>query len=88
MLLAYAIPITMHSVREGLQCPCKGLIVFSPSLPCLAIKVCSDEEETEPEPRLRDTPEDLSLEAAANTIACHPNQAIIAAGDVDGDVYV
>lgn len=39
-------------------------------------------------PRLRDTPEDLSLEAAANTIAFHPCRDIIAAGDVDGDVYV
>uniref|UniRef100_A0A8C3SYV1 WD repeat-containing protein 55 n=1 Tax=Chelydra serpentina TaxID=8475 RepID=A0A8C3SYV1_CHESE len=42
----------------------------------------------DPEPRLRDTPEDISFEAAANTIAFHPNQDILAAGDVDGDVYV
>ncbi|XP_061442730.1 WD repeat-containing protein 55 isoform X3 [Rhineura floridana] len=48
----------------------------------------SGEEETEHEPRLRDTPGDISLEAAANTIAFHPCQDIIAAGDVDGDVYV
>ncbi|XP_042317124.1 WD repeat-containing protein 55 [Sceloporus undulatus] len=48
----------------------------------------SDEEEVEHEPRLRNTPEDISLEAAANTIAFHPCQDIIAAGDVDGDVYV
>nr|XP_056718268.1 WD repeat-containing protein 55 [Euleptes europaea] len=46
-----------------------------------------DEEEAGHEPRLRDTPEDISLEAAANTIAFHPSQDIIAAGDVDGDVY-
>ncbi|KAM9130448.1 WD repeat-containing protein 55 isoform 1-T1 [Pangshura tecta] len=47
-----------------------------------------EQEEPEPEPRLRDTPEDISFEAAANTIAFHPSQDILAAGDVDGDVYV
>ncbi|KAL8194149.1 UNVERIFIED_CONTAM: WD domain repeat-containing protein 55 [Gekko kuhli] len=47
-----------------------------------------DEEEAGGEPSLRDTPEDISLDAAANTIAFHPSQDIIAAGDVDGDVYV
>ncbi|XP_074865615.1 WD repeat-containing protein 55 [Carettochelys insculpta] len=45
-------------------------------------------EDPEPEPRLRDTPEDIFFEAAANTIAFHPSQDILAAGDVDGDVYV
>ncbi|XP_066481276.1 WD repeat-containing protein 55 [Tiliqua scincoides] len=49
---------------------------------------CSDEEEAQCEPRLRDTPDDISLEAAANTIAFHPSQDIIAAGDVDGDIYL
>lgn len=39
-------------------------------------------------PGSRDTPEDISFEAAANTIAFHPSQDILAAGDVDGDVYV
>nr|XP_034959403.1 WD repeat-containing protein 55 [Zootoca vivipara] len=48
----------------------------------------SSEEETEPEPRPRDTPEDISLEAAANTIAFHPCRDVLAAGDVDGDVYL
>uniref|UniRef100_A0A8C0QMM6 Uncharacterized protein n=1 Tax=Chelonoidis abingdonii TaxID=106734 RepID=A0A8C0QMM6_CHEAB len=48
----------------------------------------ADLEQEEPEPRLRDTPEDISFEAAANTIAFHPSQDILAAGDVDGDVYV
>ncbi|XP_075756166.1 WD repeat-containing protein 55 isoform X2 [Pelodiscus sinensis] len=47
-----------------------------------------EEPEPEPEPRLRDTPEDISFEAAANTIAFHPSQDILAAGDVEGDVYV
>lgn len=46
-----------------------------------------DEEEAEHEPRLRDTPEDISLDAAVNTIAFHPTRDIIVAGDVDGDVY-
>ncbi|XP_038270362.1 WD repeat-containing protein 55 [Dermochelys coriacea] len=48
----------------------------------------ADLEQEELEPRLRDTPEDISFEAAANTIAFHPSQDILAAGDVDGDVYV
>ncbi|XP_067422997.1 WD repeat-containing protein 55 isoform X2 [Emydura macquarii macquarii] len=48
----------------------------------------ADSEEEKEEPRLRDTPEDISFEAAANTIAFHPNRDILAAGDVDGDVYV
>lgn len=44
--------------------------------------------EEEKEPKLRDTPEDISFEASANTIAFHPSRDIIAAGDVDGDVYL
>uniref|UniRef100_A0A803J967 WD repeat domain 55 n=1 Tax=Xenopus tropicalis TaxID=8364 RepID=A0A803J967_XENTR len=40
------------------------------------------------EPRLRDTPEDILFEAAVNTIAFHPSQDILAAGDVEGDVFV
>ncbi|NWY03473.1 WDR55 protein, partial [Nothoprocta ornata] len=38
--------------------------------------------------RPRDTPEDIVLEAAANAIALHPARALLAAGDVDGDVYL
>lgn len=41
-----------------------------------------------PEPNIRDTPEDIRLEAIANTVALHPNRDILAIGDVDGDVYV
>ncbi|KAM8974169.1 WD repeat-containing protein 55 [Pelodytes ibericus] len=40
------------------------------------------------EPRVRETPEDISFEAAVNTIAFHPSRDIIAAGDVDGDLFV
>uniref|UniRef100_A0A8C5M4S9 WD repeat-containing protein 55 n=1 Tax=Leptobrachium leishanense TaxID=445787 RepID=A0A8C5M4S9_9ANUR len=40
------------------------------------------------EPRVRETPEDILFEAAVNTIAFHPNRDIIAAGDLDGDVFV
>ncbi|XP_029439799.1 WD repeat-containing protein 55 isoform X3 [Rhinatrema bivittatum] len=40
------------------------------------------------EPKLRDTPEDISFEATVNTIAFHPARDILAAGDVDGDVFV
>nr|XP_027324174.2 WD repeat-containing protein 55 isoform X1 [Anas platyrhynchos] len=47
-----------------------------------------EEEEPPAAPRIRDTPEDISLEAAANAIALHPARALLAAGDVDGDVYL
>ncbi|XP_061858486.1 WD repeat-containing protein 55 isoform X2 [Colius striatus] len=40
------------------------------------------------EPRLRDTPEDICFEATANAIALHPERPLLAAGDVDGDVYL
>ncbi|NWT46655.1 WDR55 protein, partial [Chroicocephalus maculipennis] len=38
--------------------------------------------------RLRDTPEDICFEATANAIALHPARPLLAAGDVDGDVYL
>ncbi|CAN9509390.1 unnamed protein product [Ophioblennius macclurei] len=40
-----------------------------------------------PGPRVRDTPEDIRLEAIANTVALHPSRDVLAVGDVDGDVY-
>ncbi|CAJ0936742.1 unnamed protein product [Ranitomeya imitator] len=40
------------------------------------------------EPRVRDTPGDIFFEAAVNTIAFHPSRDILAAGDIDGDVFV
>lgn len=40
------------------------------------------------EPRVKDTPGDITFEAAVNTIAFHPTRDILAAGDVDGDVFV
>ncbi|XP_020860841.1 WD repeat-containing protein 55 [Phascolarctos cinereus] len=40
------------------------------------------------EPRERDTPEDIVLEAPANGLAFHPARNLLAAGDVDGDVFV
>ncbi|CAM4671040.1 unnamed protein product [Leuciscus chuanchicus] len=51
----------------------------------------TEEEETEEEPKapkIRETPEDIKLEAIGNTIAFHPNQDILAAGDIDGDIYL
>ncbi|NXK53879.1 WDR55 protein, partial [Chauna torquata] len=45
-------------------------------------------QEPPAEPRPRDTPEDICFEAAANAIALHPARALLAAGDVDGDVYL
>lgn len=50
-----------------------------------------DEEDNEgdepPGPRIRDTPEDIKLEAIANTVAFHPHRDMVVCGDVDGDVY-
>lgn len=40
------------------------------------------------EPKIRDTPEDIKLEAIVNTLAFHPNRDILATGDIDGDIYV
>ncbi|KAM5169516.1 WD repeat-containing protein 55 [Callospermophilus lateralis] len=51
----------------------------------------SDEENpdsTESPSRIRDTPEDIVLEAPANGLAFHPTRDLLAAGDVDGDVFV
>lgn len=53
----------------------------------------SSNEEEEPdskkaEPRIRDTPEDIVLEAPASGLAFHPTRDLLAAGDVDGDVFV
>ncbi|XP_034149178.1 WD repeat-containing protein 55 isoform X1 [Esox lucius] len=48
-----------------------------------------DETVEEPrEPRIRETPEDIKLDAIVNTLAFHPKQDIFAAGDIDGDIYV
>ncbi|KAM9701184.1 WD repeat-containing protein 55 isoform 1-T1 [Menidia menidia] len=47
----------------------------------------SDEELEPPVPRIRETPEDIQLEAVANTVALHPNRDVLVCGDVDGDVY-
>uniref|UniRef100_A0A8C6T1H8 WD repeat domain 55 n=1 Tax=Neogobius melanostomus TaxID=47308 RepID=A0A8C6T1H8_9GOBI len=38
-------------------------------------------------PRVMDTPEDLHLEAIANSICLHPSRDMIVCGDLDGDVY-
>lgn len=38
-------------------------------------------------PRVRDTPQDIRLEAIANTVALHPSRDLLVCGDVDGDVY-
>uniref|UniRef100_A0A9L0TF21 WD repeat-containing protein 55 n=1 Tax=Equus caballus TaxID=9796 RepID=A0A9L0TF21_HORSE len=51
----------------------------------------SDEEDpdsTEAPVRIRDTPEDIVLEAPASGLAFHPARDLLAAGDVDGDVFV
>ena len=50
----------------------------------------SDEDEDggePPVPRILDTPEDIRLEAIANTVALHPTRDLLVCGDVDGDLY-
>ncbi|XP_027744451.1 WD repeat-containing protein 55 [Empidonax traillii] len=53
-----------------------------------AMEEDSSEEPAAREPRVRDTPEDICFEATANAIALHPERPLLAAGDVDGDVYL
>ncbi|XP_051834525.1 WD repeat-containing protein 55 [Antechinus flavipes] len=48
----------------------------------------TDAETEDSAPRERDTPEDIVLEAPANGLAFHPARNLVAAGDVDGDVFV
>lgn len=38
-------------------------------------------------PKIGDTPQDIRLEAIANTVALHPSRDMLVCGDVDGDVY-
>ncbi|KAG3266152.1 WD repeat domain 55 [Ictidomys tridecemlineatus] len=45
-------------------------------------------DSTESPSRIRDTPEDIVLEAPASGLAFHPTRDLLAAGDVDGDVFV
>ncbi|XP_040827585.1 WD repeat-containing protein 55 isoform X1 [Ochotona curzoniae] len=47
-----------------------------------------DSDCTEAPARIRDTPEDIVLEAPASGLAFHPSRDLLAAGDVDGDVFV
>uniref|UniRef100_A0A8C6AHJ3 WD repeat domain 55 n=1 Tax=Monodon monoceros TaxID=40151 RepID=A0A8C6AHJ3_MONMO len=47
-----------------------------------------DPDSTEAPARIRDTPEDIVLDAPASGLAFHPARDLLAAGDVDGDVFV
>ncbi|KAJ8348319.1 hypothetical protein SKAU_G00269080 [Synaphobranchus kaupii] len=47
-----------------------------------------DATEEPKEPRVRETPEDIRFEAIVNTLAFHPTRDVLAAGDIDGDIYV
>ncbi|XP_039630811.1 WD repeat-containing protein 55 isoform X1 [Polypterus senegalus] len=53
-------------------------------------KLAEEEEEDkeEKEPKIRETPEDILFESGVNTVAFHPTREILAAGDLDGDIYV
>ncbi|XP_006632039.1 WD repeat-containing protein 55 [Lepisosteus oculatus] len=48
----------------------------------------SEQEDHPAEPKIRETPEDILFEAAVNTVAFHPSRDVVAAGDLDGDIYV
>ncbi|XP_026883034.2 WD repeat-containing protein 55 [Electrophorus electricus] len=49
----------------------------------------NEEIEDEPQPpKIRETPEDIKQEAIVNTLAFHPKEDILAAGDIDGDIYL
>ncbi|XP_046722984.1 WD repeat-containing protein 55 isoform X1 [Silurus meridionalis] len=48
-----------------------------------------NEETSKPQTqKIRETPEDIKQEAIVNTLAFHPKEDILAAGDVDGDIYL
>nr|XP_057922536.1 WD repeat-containing protein 55 [Doryrhamphus excisus]XP_057922537.1 WD repeat-containing protein 55 [Doryrhamphus excisus] len=46
-----------------------------------------EDERDETEPKILDTPQDIRLEAIANTVAVHPSRDMLVCGDVDGDLY-
>ncbi|CAL8241271.1 unnamed protein product [Merluccius merluccius] len=48
----------------------------------------TDNTDGEDEARVRETPEDLRLEAICNTLAFHPGRDLLACGDLDGDIYL
>ncbi|XP_076836271.1 WD repeat-containing protein 55 [Brachyhypopomus gauderio] len=57
--------------------------------------VLEENEETEDvsteepqQPKIRETPEDIKQDAIVNTLAFHPKEDILAAGDIDGDIYL
>lgn len=57
----------------------------------IVMRFCVVQEETAEEPKapkIRQTPEDIKLEAIAITLAFHPREDILAAGDIDGDIYL
>ncbi|XP_017348829.1 WD repeat-containing protein 55 isoform X1 [Ictalurus punctatus] len=48
-----------------------------------------NEETSKPQTqKIRETPEDIKQEAIINSLAFHPKEDILAAGDVDGDIYL
>ncbi|XP_066502467.1 WD repeat-containing protein 55 [Hoplias malabaricus] len=53
------------------------------------LKDSDDEHDDEPQPpKIRETPELIKQEAIVNTLAFHPKEDILAAGDIDGDIYL
>uniref|UniRef100_A0A8C3XCN8 WD repeat domain 55 n=1 Tax=Cyanoderma ruficeps TaxID=181631 RepID=A0A8C3XCN8_9PASS len=74
--------------RVGLRDPGAPGLVPRPRSPQEPQDSPDSPEPAARQPRVRDTPEDICLEATANAIALHPARPLLAAGDVDGDVYL
>ncbi|KAM9827519.1 WD repeat-containing protein 55 [Neosynchiropus ocellatus] len=48
----------------------------------------SDDDEVQSTgPKIRETPQNIKLDAIANTVAVHPSRDLLVCGDVDGDLY-
>uniref|UniRef100_A0A3B1JFJ7 WD repeat-containing protein 55 n=1 Tax=Astyanax mexicanus TaxID=7994 RepID=A0A3B1JFJ7_ASTMX len=47
-----------------------------------------DDPDNKPAPKIQETPEDIKQEAIVNTLAFHPKEDLLAAGDIDGDIYL
>ncbi|KAF4077244.1 hypothetical protein AMELA_G00205810 [Ameiurus melas] len=61
---------------------------FSPEEEMLNVLEKNEETSKPQTQKIRETPEDIKQEAIINTLAFHPKEDILAAGDVDGDIYL
>ncbi|XP_060791856.1 WD repeat-containing protein 55 [Neoarius graeffei] len=61
---------------------------ISPEEERLGILEQNEETSTTRTQKIRETPEDIKQEAIINSLAFHPKEDLLAAGDVDGDIYL